>query len=56
MAAAVAVSSQLADDLPAVFLETPELSMVVRHGVTVRIPPVGSSAARFDDISSWHRG
>jgi peptide/nickel transport system substrate-binding protein len=56
LAAAADVSSQLADDLPAVFLETPELSMVVRHGVTVRIPPVGSSAARFDNIASWHRG
>ncbi len=56
VAAAAAVSSQLADDLPAVFLETPELSLVVRPGITVRIPPVGSSAARFNDITGWHRG
>ncbi len=56
VAAAAAVSSQLADDLPAVFLETPELSLVVRPGITVKIPPVGSSAARFNDITSWHRG
>jgi peptide/nickel transport system substrate-binding protein len=56
MAAAAAVSSQLADDLPAVFLETPELSLVVRPGFTVTVPPVGSSAARFTDLTSWHRG
>jgi peptide/nickel transport system substrate-binding protein len=56
VAAATAVSSQLADDLPAVFLETPELSLVVHAGITVTIPPVGSSAARFNDITSWHRG
>jgi peptide/nickel transport system substrate-binding protein len=56
VAAARAVSSQLADDLPAVFLETPEVSLVVRPGLSVTVPPVGSSAARFDDITSWHRG
>jgi peptide/nickel transport system substrate-binding protein len=56
IAAATAVSSQLAEDLPAVFLETPELSLVVRPGITVTIPAVGSTSARFDDIASWHRG
>jgi peptide/nickel transport system substrate-binding protein len=56
IAAAADVSSQLADDLPAVFLETPELSLVLRPGLTITIPPVGSSAARFDDVTSWHRG
>jgi peptide/nickel transport system substrate-binding protein len=56
VAAATAVSSQLADDLPAVFIETPELSLVVQPGITVTVPPVGSSAARFNDITSWHRG
>ncbi len=54
--AAAAVSSQLADDLPAVFLETPELSLVVRPGIAVTVPPVGESGARFNDIASWHRG
>ncbi len=54
--AAAAVSSQLADDLPALFLETPELSLVVRPGITVKVPPVGSSGARFNDIASWRRG
>jgi peptide/nickel transport system substrate-binding protein len=53
--AAVAVSSQLADDLPAVFLETPELSLVVHPGITLIIPPVGSSAARYNTIASWRR-
>jgi len=56
IAAAADVSSQLADDLPAVFLETPELSLVVHSGLIVTIPPVGSSAARFNDVTSWHRG
>jgi peptide/nickel transport system substrate-binding protein len=55
-AAATAVSSQLADDLPAIFLETPELSLVVRPGISVTLPPVGSTTARFDDVTSWHRG
>lgn len=55
-AAAAAVSSQLAEDLPAVFLETPEVALVVRPGLTVMTPPVGSSASRFADISSWRRG
>jgi peptide/nickel transport system substrate-binding protein len=55
-AAAATVSSQLADDLPAVFLETPDVALVVRPGLTVMTPPVGSSASRFADISSWRRG
>jgi len=55
-AAAAAVSSQLAEDLPAVFLETPEVALVVRPGLTVMTPPAGSSASRFADISSWRRG
>jgi peptide/nickel transport system substrate-binding protein len=56
VAAAAAVSAQLADDLPAVFLETPELSLVVHSGLRVVIPSVGSSSARFNDITSWRRG
>jgi ABC-type transport system substrate-binding protein len=55
VAAAAAVSSQLADDLPAVFLETPELSLVVHPGITLTIPPVGASSARFNTITSWRR-
>ncbi len=56
VAAAASVSSQLADDLPAVFIETPELSLVVHAGITVTVPPVGASSARFNDIVTWHRG
>ena len=55
-AAATAVSSQLGDDLPAVFLETPEVSLVVRPGITVTVPGVGTSGDRFDAIVNWHRG
>jgi hypothetical protein len=50
------VCSQLADDLPALFLETPQVSLVVRPGISVVIPPVGSTAARYDDIVAWRRG
>jgi peptide/nickel transport system substrate-binding protein len=56
LSAANDVSSQLADDLPAVFLETPNLTLVVRPGLRVSIAPVGTSAARFADIAAWHRG
>ncbi|MEO8897485.1 MAG: ABC transporter substrate-binding protein [Candidatus Dormibacter sp.] len=56
VAAALAVTSQLNDDLPALFLETPQVSLVVRPGISVLIPPVGYSSARFDDIAGWHRG
>jgi peptide/nickel transport system substrate-binding protein len=56
VAAAATVSSQLADDLPAVFLETPDVSLVVRAGISVDVPPVGYSSARYDDVTSWHRG
>lgn len=55
-AAALAVSSQLSDDLPALFLETPQVSLVVRPRIRVVIPPVGYSSARYDDIVDWRRG
>ena len=55
VAAVAGVSSQLADDLPAVFLETPEVSLVVRPSITVVTPPVGYSSARYDDIGAWRR-
>jgi peptide/nickel transport system substrate-binding protein len=54
--AALAVSSQLSDDLPGLFLETPQVSLVVRPGIAVVVPPVGYSASRYDDIVAWHRG
>lgn len=56
MAAAATVSSQLADDLPAVFLETPRVSLVLHPGISVVVPPVGDSSARFAHIAGWHRG
>jgi ABC-type transport system substrate-binding protein len=56
VAAALAVTSQLNDDLPALFLETPQVSLVVRPGIRVVIPPVGYSSARYDDIVEWRRG
>ena len=55
-AAVASVTSQLAEDLPAVFLETPEVALVVRPGISVTTPPVGSSASRFAEVSSWRRG
>ena len=54
--AVAAVSARLTDDLPAVFLETPEVSLVVRPGIFIVLPPVGYSSARYDDIVTWHRG
>jgi peptide/nickel transport system substrate-binding protein len=56
LTAVLAVCSLLNDDLPAVFLETPEVSLVVRPGITVVVPPVGNSSTRYDDIAAWHRG
>lgn len=55
IAAVAAVDTQLAADLPAVFLETPEIAYVVRRGVAVDIAPVGTSASRFADIATWPR-
>lgn len=55
VAAATAVSSQLLDDLPAVFLDTPKVSFVVRPGIDVAVPPVGTTSDRFDDVATWHR-
>lgn len=54
--AATAVSSQLAADLPAVFIETPQVALVVRRGISVLVPAIGDSGARWLDIAAWHRG
>lgn len=56
LAAATTVASQLTDDLPAVFLETPSNSLVVYPGISIMVPAGGYSSARFDDIAAWHRG
>ena len=53
--AATAVSVQLAQDLPAVFIETPQVSLVTRGGIDVQLPPSGDSGARWADIAAWHR-
>lgn len=55
-AAAQAVTAQLADDLPAVFLDTPENALVVRPGLSVLVPAVGTTGSRFDRIAEWRRG
>lgn len=56
VSAAAAVSAQLADDAPAVFLYTPTMSFVTRGSLVVRVPPVGDSGDRYDDVASWRRG
>jgi peptide/nickel transport system substrate-binding protein len=56
MTAAASVSSLLGEDLPAVILETPDVSLVARPGILITVPPGGYSAARYDDIAGWHRG
>ena len=56
IAAAGAVTKDVANDVPAVFLYTPEVSYVIRaskNGVT--IPGTGASGARFADIAQWTR-
>lgn len=54
--AAATVVSQLAEDLPAVFIDAPQVSLVVRPGVKVSVPPVGDTGARFANIAQWSRG
>ncbi|MBV8527965.1 MAG: hypothetical protein JOZ75_06595, partial [Candidatus Dormibacteraeota bacterium] len=55
IAAAVAVSHDLAVDTPAVFLYTPVDSYVVHSSLArTPVPSVGGSEARFADITSWH--
>jgi len=52
--AAADVSKFLADDVPAVFLYTPEVAYVTSTGVLgMDIPAAGNSAARFDGIATW---
>lgn len=54
VAAATAVSRDLAADVPATFLYTPELTYLVHGSMSMTIPAAGGSAARFDAIASWH--
>ena len=55
IAAAAMVNRDLANDVPAVFLYTPEVSYVVRKPLqAMEIPQAGGSGVRFDDIAAWH--
>ncbi|MHB8719028.1 MAG: ABC transporter substrate-binding protein [Candidatus Dormibacteria bacterium] len=52
-AALATVSLQLSQDLPAVFIETPEEALVTRGGIRVQLPQSGNSGARWADIATW---
>ena len=55
IAAAATVNRDLANDAPAVFLYTPDVSYVVRRSLPgMAFPAAGGSGARFDSIASWH--
>jgi peptide/nickel transport system substrate-binding protein len=52
--AAAHVATLIAEDAPAVFLYTPQVSMVFRAPTPFApMPPVGDESARYDDIASW---
>jgi peptide/nickel transport system substrate-binding protein len=52
--AAAHVATLIAEDAPAVFLYTPQVSMVFRAPTPVApTPAVGDESARYDDIASW---
>jgi ABC-type transport system substrate-binding protein len=54
--AAAQVDARLAEDTPAVFLYAPELSFAVSDAFgAVTIPPVGTSASRYDGIAAWRK-
>jgi peptide/nickel transport system substrate-binding protein len=56
VAAAQSVNRYLADDAPAIFLYTPEVSYVVRLPMkSATVPSIGGSAARFDAVATWRR-
>jgi peptide/nickel transport system substrate-binding protein len=53
-AAAVHVAALIAQDVPAIFLYTPQISMVFRAPTPVApMPSIGDESARYDDIASW---
>ena len=55
IAAAASVNRDLANDVPAVFLYTPDVSYVVRKPLQgMVLPAAGGSGARFDSIAAWH--
>ena len=54
VAAAAQVAALVPDDAPAVFLYTPEVSVVFRSPApTAPLPSIGPESARYDDIASW---
>lgn len=53
IAAAAAVSRDLAADQPAVFLYTPEVTYVVHSALAMQIPAAGNGGARYDAIAGW---
>ncbi|HXA30505.1 MAG TPA: ABC transporter substrate-binding protein [Candidatus Angelobacter sp.] len=54
--AAGQVEARLADDTPAVFLYAPEVTFAVSDGFGgVTVPPVGTSASRYDAIAAWRK-
>jgi peptide/nickel transport system substrate-binding protein len=54
ISAAAHVATLIAADAPAVFLYTPQVSMVFRAPTPVApMPPVGDESARYDDVAAW---
>jgi peptide/nickel transport system substrate-binding protein len=52
--AAARVAALIAQDAPATFLYTPQISLVFRAPTPVApMPSIGDESARYDDISSW---
>jgi peptide/nickel transport system substrate-binding protein len=52
--AAAHVATLIAEDAPATFLYTPQVSMVFRAPTPVApMPSIGDESARYDDIASW---
>lgn len=53
--AAQRVDERLAEDVPAVFLYAPKVTLAVRSAVVVHLPRAGDPADRYDEIATWAR-
>jgi peptide/nickel transport system substrate-binding protein len=54
--AAGQVDARLAEDTPAVFLYAPRVTVAVSDGFSgISVPPVGTSASRYDAIAGWRK-
>jgi ABC-type transport system substrate-binding protein len=54
--AAGQVDARLAEDTPAVFLYAPEVTFAVSDGFSgITVPPVGTSASRYDAMAAWRK-